>query len=228
MSKRNKRCKALSPSLHWRCEFPSKKHSPTYHKAAFTQWGLEEGAQLPGGRFNVPVIDEPEQCGPHKIIQTTTVNVEALTDRPKRERITSLLQMDEAPSSSQMSVEETELRGWWFDKAEAEINATVPKAIEYGSTDLIDIGHDLSRVIGRVVDDETAAEMGVYFYMLGKMSRWRSAMERGERVSDDTLLDIGIYVRMAQRIRYAGGWPGRAMVTPEHTIKQQTYGMEPQ
>jgi hypothetical protein len=27
-------------------------------------------------------------------------------------------------------------------------------------------------------------------------------------VSDDSLFDIGVYVRMAQRIRHSGGWPG--------------------
>ena len=27
-------------------------------------------------------------------------------------------------------------------------------------------------------------------------------------VSDDTLGDIGVYVRMAQRVRSHGGWPG--------------------
>lgn len=103
---------------------------------------------------------------------------------------------------------EFQLGKWWRDKAEAEIGQTVAKAIEYGSTDLIDIGHDLARIAGQPIDDTAAAEWGIYFYLLGKLSRWRSAMERGDRVSDDTLLDIGVYARMAQRVRDAGGWPG--------------------
>lgn len=103
---------------------------------------------------------------------------------------------------------EEELAEWWRDKAEAEIDQTVAKAIEYGSTDLIDIGRDLARIAKREVSDEEAAEMGIYFYLLGKLSRWRSAIERGDRPSDDTLLDIGVYVRMAQRVRSHGGWPG--------------------
>lgn len=100
------------------------------------------------------------------------------------------------------------LADWWRTKAESEIEQTVAKAIEYGATDLIDIGRDLARVAGRQLDDQEAAEWGIFFYLLGKVSRWRSAIERGDRPSDDTLLDIGVYVRMAQRVRESGGWPG--------------------
>lgn len=116
--------------------------------------------------------------------------------------------MDETEEPSSQAKQVDELSRWWLDKAKLEIGQTVAKAVEYGSTDLIDIGHDLARVADRDLDDEEAAEWGIYFYILGKLSRWRSAMERGDRVSDDTLLDIGVYVRMAQRVREAGGWPG--------------------
>lgn len=101
-----------------------------------------------------------------------------------------------------------ELRRWWMELAGEEFDRTAPKAVEYGATDLRDIGLTLARAMGRVVDDEEAAELGVYFYLLGKMSRWTDAVCRGERPSDDTLFDTGVYVRMAQRIRVAGGWPG--------------------
>jgi hypothetical protein len=102
----------------------------------------------------------------------------------------------------------TELANWWRSSAEAEIEQTVAKAIEYGSTDLIDIGLMLARTMQRAVSEDEAAELGVFFYLIGKIARWQSAIERGERPSKDTLLDIGVYVRMAQRIRSAGGWPG--------------------
>lgn len=104
---------------------------------------------------------------------------------------------------------ESELRAWWLKGAGEEIERTVPKAIEYGSTDLIDIGLMLGRTMGRRINEEEAAELGVFFYLIGKIARWQSAIERGERPSDDTLFDIGVYVRMAQRIRHAGGWPGK-------------------
>jgi hypothetical protein len=101
-----------------------------------------------------------------------------------------------------------ELTRWWMETAGAEVDKTVDKAIEYGSTDLIDIGLMLARTMRRDVDEQEAAELGVFFYLIGKIARWQSAIERGDRPSDDTLLDIGVYVRMAQRIRSAGGWPG--------------------
>ena len=100
------------------------------------------------------------------------------------------------------------LTEWWMDKAEEEVRRTVPKAVEYGATDLRDIGRDLAAMAGREVTDEEAAELGVYFYIRGKLSRWTDAVIRGDRVSDDTLFDLGVYVRMAQRIRDTGGWPG--------------------
>lgn len=104
---------------------------------------------------------------------------------------------------------EAELSDWWLGLARDEIARTVPKAIEYGSTDLVDIGRDLADCLGRRVTDEVAAELGIYFYLRGKLARWRDAIIRGERPSDDTLFDIGVYVRMAQRVRVAGGWPGK-------------------
>lgn len=101
-----------------------------------------------------------------------------------------------------------ELMAWWLEIAHKEAEAVVPKAVEYGATDLSDIGNVLARILGRKVTDAEAAEMGVFFYLEGKFARWRSALERGDRVSDDTLHDIGVYIRMAQRIREAGNWPG--------------------
>lgn len=111
----------------------------------------------------------------------------------------------EAMTPSQLEALLTE---WWMDKAEEEVRRTVPKAVEYGALDLIQIGQDLALTAGREVTDEEAAELGVYFYVRGKLARWTDAIVRGDRVSDDTLFDLGVYIRMAQRIRDAGGWPG--------------------
>jgi len=103
-----------------------------------------------------------------------------------------------------------ELTAWWLELAHTEIRRTVPKAVEYGSTDLADIGRELARIAGREVADDEAAELGIFFYIRGKLARWSDAIARGERPSDDTLFDLGVYVRMAQRVRQAGGWPGTA------------------
>lgn len=104
-----------------------------------------------------------------------------------------------------------ELSAWWTQISETEIKMVVSKAVEYGghgaAIDLIQIGQDLARIAGRTINDEQAAEYGIYFYVRGKFARWTAAMEEGRPVSDDTLLDIGIYIRMAQRNREVGGWP---------------------
>jgi hypothetical protein len=103
-----------------------------------------------------------------------------------------------------------DLENWWLQLANAESTQVVDKAVEYGSRDLVDIGRDLADCMHRQVSDQEAAELGVYFYLRGKMSRWTDAVRRGQLPSDDTLKDIGVYVRMAQRIRTHGGWPGKA------------------
>lgn len=101
-----------------------------------------------------------------------------------------------------------EIERWWMGVAEREIEAVVPKAVEYGATDLVDIGSTLARTMGREgMSDGEKAELGIYFYLIGKMARWSDAIKENRRVSDDTLHDIGVYVRMAQRVRAVGGWP---------------------
>jgi hypothetical protein len=105
----------------------------------------------------------------------------------------------------------SDLRRWWLEMAENEIERTVPKAEEYGATDLVAIGRVLAACMGRRgVTDADATELAIFFYMVGKMARWEDAVRRGDKVSDDTLFDIGVYVRMAQRNRSHGGWPGES------------------
>lgn len=117
------------------------------------------------------------------------------------------------PTSVEGRIESTdELTDWWLERAQAEVKPMVDKALEYGgkgaAIDLIEIGRDLARIAGKTdVSDEEATELGIYFYLRGKFGRWQAAVLEGRRVSDDTLLDIGVYVRMAQRNRAVGGWP---------------------
>ena len=101
-----------------------------------------------------------------------------------------------------------ELLEWWFRLSADDGARCVPKAVEYGSGDLIEMGRALAETAHRKVDDAEAAELGIWFYTLGKMARWTNAVKRGERVSDDTLLDITTYSMMARRVREVGGWPG--------------------
>ncbi len=152
-----------------------------------------------------------KQCEKRKRHNKTDLNVThqhgstVWTDLPDGER--ELLMQHTTWTDLRAAATEP-LDKWWLKVAREEMEPTVDKAREYGSTDLIDIGLMLARTMGRHVDAEEAAELGVFFYLIGKIARWQSAIERGDRPSDDTIFDIGIYCRMAQRIRYSGGWPG--------------------
>jgi adenylosuccinate synthase len=132
--------------------------------------------------------------------------------RPAIEHYERLAEMTEWTEPTAPLASELEL--WWTAKAQDEVKPLVDKMIEYGghgaAMDLIDIGRDLFRIAGRTNEEFTeadATELGIYFYLRGKMARWTAAVSEGRRVSDDTLHDIGIYVRMAQRAREVGGWP---------------------
>jgi len=105
-----------------------------------------------------------------------------------------------------------ELDSWWHTQAAKEVEPLIDKLVEYGgqgrSWDLIEIGRDLARALRWTdITDAEAAELGIYFYVRGKLGRWFAAICEKRPVSDDTLYDIGIYIRMVQRIRDKGGWP---------------------
>lgn len=101
-----------------------------------------------------------------------------------------------------------ELRGWWLEQARDEAEEAIIKADEYGAGDLLDLGRTMARIVGQPgLTDAEAMELGVFFYLRGKIARWSSAIEEQHPVSDDTIKDILVYARMAQRIRYLGGWP---------------------
>ncbi|QOC55751.1 hypothetical protein SEA_ARCHIMEDES_51 [Gordonia phage Archimedes] len=100
---------------------------------------------------------------------------------------------------------------WWMQDAFAEAMATAPKAEEYGSTELAEAGHVLASMLAKPlenpVSDAAAMETQIYQYVLGKIGRWTAAMRRGDRVSEDSLFDIGVYVKMVRKIRETGEWP---------------------
>lgn len=100
------------------------------------------------------------------------------------------------------------LTEWWMDRAEEEARAVVPKAVTYGSNSLLQLGRKMAQLQNREVTDEEAMELGCWVYVVGKVERWTDAVMRGERPSDDTIYDVGIYVKMTQRLRDVGSWPG--------------------
>lgn len=194
---RQKRCQSVAPVHNFQCTKPrrhNRMEREITHQSGDVVW-KDDGTHQHKRKLDLtPFI---------KSLTSITVDDE-------------LLKIDEELAGEEpvefpvlgISDAEAELRGWWYDVADREIGQTVKKAIEYGSTDLIDIGLMLARTMKRTVNEEEAAELGIFFYLIGKLARWQSAIERGDRPSDDTLMDLGVYVRMAQRVRSAGGWPG--------------------
>lgn len=200
---RKGRCNSASPGLGWRCE--KKTNHAGWHRAQFARWSPDEGSTWTGyyptlATGNVPTWD---QCTPPEDLVADVARTGKQFLAGLRANFETMDEVERAADPRR-----TELADWWRSTAEAEIEQTVDKAVEYGSTDLIDIGQAIARVAGREIPDSEAAEWGVFFYLEGKLSRWRSAITRGDLPSFDTLLDIGVYARMAQRIRQEGSWPG--------------------
>lgn len=105
-----------------------------------------------------------------------------------------------------------ELADWWRARCEEEIEAVVPKAVEYGANSMIEVGRSMLRIAGRTdVTDGEAIEVACMFYLSGKLGRWIDAVAAGKRPSDDTVYDMGIYIKMAQRARDVGTWPGASL-----------------
>jgi hypothetical protein len=105
------------------------------------------------------------------------------------------------------------LMGWWSSRSKEEAETVVPKATEYGgghrAADLTQVGQTIADLLGRSDNftEGNLQELACYFYIVGKMGRWHAALLEGRDVSDDTIYDIGIYIKMVQRIREKGGWP---------------------
>lgn len=111
-------------------------------------------------------------------------------------------------SEQEIELARAAIEDWWIVNAQQAIEAVSPKAAEYGSTDLAELGRDLAMLMDREgMSHEELTELGIYMYMLGKFSRWRDAIKDGRRVSLDTIYDIKVYATMAERNRDVGGWP---------------------
>ena len=99
------------------------------------------------------------------------------------------------------------LANWWLEETKFELDSVLPKAVEYGSADLKVIGFALSQMIGEP-KGVTNDELGIAFYVLGKVARLIGGYADGRSPSSDTWHDIAIYTKMAQYARENGGWGG--------------------
>lgn len=102
---------------------------------------------------------------------------------------------------------------WWRALTEEDIKATLPKALEYGASDLDLMGQGVRMLQGDVWEGGDAGErravgqeLAVLFYLQGKIARALSAAGSGQRCSDDTIKDIRIYAVMLQKVRETGSW----------------------
>lgn len=93
----------------------------------------------------------------------------------------------------------------WIDRAISDINQAIPKSREYGSAELQYLGDMMNAIHRANPGEDMAYESAILFYVLGKVGRWVSAYRRGEKVSEDTLLDITTYSMMVRLIRARDG-----------------------
>lgn len=100
------------------------------------------------------------------------------------------------------------LKSWWLDTAAQEIDALMPKVIEYGASDLRLMGEALLMSMPQCRGKVLPEELAIAFYAFGKAARLMGAYADGFEPSADTWHDLGVYARMAQRVRDAKQWPG--------------------
>lgn len=95
---------------------------------------------------------------------------------------------------------------WWADKASAQAAMCRRKAAEYGADDLYEMGTDFINLMQSgpgirpapmTFTDTDAYLAGVFWYVLGKVKRWQSALKRRQNPSKDTLEDLVVYAMMA-------------------------------
>lgn len=97
-------------------------------------------------------------------------------------------------------------REWWIEHATTEVDGMLAKMDEYGAGDLYKIGETFMSMTwhGHAavdIDSQRHYELGVLFYLVGKVQRLLSAAERGRPASDDTWHDIAVYAKMVLATR---------------------------
>lgn len=92
--------------------------------------------------------------------------------------------------------QKNKLHNWWVQHATSEADGMIAKLDEYGTGDLHEIGVQLAKLNGRDVTEQQAYELGVMFYLIGKMQRVITAAHLERDASDDTWHDIAVYAKM--------------------------------
>jgi len=126
-----------------------------------------------------------------------------------RKQTTSSRPTPKAVTAAPLSLQE-DMRDWWITRSEMELQKLLPKVNEYSATDLMIVGSTLGGLWrgDRSPSAEVSLELASAFYALGKVSRAFGAYQAGQLPTLDTWEDAAIYVRIIQRVRSSGGWPG--------------------
>lgn len=111
-------------------------------------------------------------------------------------------------------------RDYLHQLADEIADSTAPKAREYGTTELAQLGATLSHVAGvQVTNYAHATQNAVWFYASGKLARWTAAVARRQQPSRDTVYDLLIYCLMWLKIHETGEWwpdtPGAREQSPD-------------
>lgn len=86
---------------------------------------------------------------------------------------------------------------WWREHAADESKTMMKKLDEYGTGDLYEIGARLAQLAcWKNPTRQQTYELGVMFYLIGKMQRVNTAAHHRRDASDDTWHDIAVYAKM--------------------------------
>jgi hypothetical protein len=100
-----------------------------------------------------------------------------------------------------MKIHNEAAREWWINYATEEVDGMLVKMAEYGAGDLYVIGETFAKLAGLGVTAQEHYEIGVLFYVVGKVQRLLSAVENGNQASDDTWHDLAVYAKMVLATR---------------------------
>lgn len=145
----------------------------------------------------------------HRIIGTTTNEfVEHEHDGPDSSDFDGYTHgHDGLEGNSVAAAPKTDLESWWQNTCTDDLEATVPKMQEYGALDLVESGRAMAKMGGwEGLTNAELIELGIAYYLKGKIERVMEAYRMHRMPSADTWKDITVYSLMGRAARERGGW----------------------
>lgn len=91
---------------------------------------------------------------------------------------------------------------WWVNKARQDAELTIPKALEYGSSDLLAMGVSIMPN----GTDAQRIQAAIAFYASGKSARIIGAHAEGREAKPDSWFDLTVYSMMGRHVQEFGRW----------------------